>query len=77
MVWPENIEVSLDDLDIILETIVSLLTLADDSTACASNGIPCFVLKHTGYLIAPAVQYLFFSQLFNLVAGLPNGNWLL
>ena len=61
MVWSENIEVSLDDLDIKLETIVSLLTLADDSTACASDGIPCFVLKHTGYLIAPAVQYLFLS----------------
>ena len=61
MVWSENIEVSLDDLDIKLETIVSLLTLADDSTACASDGIPCFVLKHTGYLFAPAVQYLFLS----------------
>ena len=61
MVGPENIEVSLDDLDIKLETIRSLLTLADDSSACASESIPCIVLKHTGYHIAPAVQYLFLS----------------
>ena len=48
MTLPENIEGSLDDLDIKLETIVSLVTLADDLPACASDGNPCFVLKHAG-----------------------------
>ena len=62
MVWPKTLMFRwTNDLDIKLETIVSLLTFADDSTACASDGIPCFVAKHTGYLIARAVQYLFLS----------------
>ena len=63
MVWPEIIGVSWDELDIKLETIVSFLTLADNSNACASDGIPCFVLKHTGYLFATVVQYLSLSNI--------------